>query len=84
MTTIGAFDAKTHFSKLLDQVEQGEEIIITRHGAPVAKLVSAHAKADAEQVGKLIAEIKELRKGQDRGRQAGTSIRELIDAGRKY
>jgi prevent-host-death family protein len=84
MPTIGAFEAKTHFSQLLDKVAHGEEIIITRHGAPVAKLVSAYAKADAEQIGKLIAEIKELRKGQDRGRQPGTSIRELIDAGRKY
>ncbi len=38
MQSIGAFEAKTHFSSLLEQVENGEEIIITKHGKPVAKL----------------------------------------------
>jgi prevent-host-death family protein len=36
--TVGAFVAKTHLSELLDRVERGEEIIITRHGKPIAKL----------------------------------------------
>jgi prevent-host-death family protein len=36
---IGAFDARDQFSRLLDQVQQGEEVIITRRGKPVAKLV---------------------------------------------
>ncbi len=40
MITVGAFEAKTHLSQLLDQVAQGEEITITRHGEPVAKLVA--------------------------------------------
>ena len=40
MKTMGAFEAKTHFSSLLDQVEQGEEFLITKHGHPVAKIVS--------------------------------------------
>ena len=35
---VGAFDAKTHFSELLDRVEGGETITITRKGIPVAKL----------------------------------------------
>jgi prevent-host-death family protein len=37
---IGAFEAKNTFGTLLDRVERGEEIIITRHGKPVARLVS--------------------------------------------
>ena len=40
MQTMGAFEAKTLFSSLLEQVEQGEEFLITRHGHPVAKLMS--------------------------------------------
>jgi prevent-host-death family protein len=36
---IGSFDAKTHFSELIDQAEKGEDIIITRRGKPVAKIV---------------------------------------------
>lgn len=39
MQSIGAFQAKTYFSSLLEQVEKGEEIIITKHGHAVAKLV---------------------------------------------
>lgn len=50
-STVGAFDAKTHLSALLDRVEAGEEIIITRRGKPVARLVSpatdSSAAADA-------------------------------------
>ncbi|HXD05412.1 MAG TPA: type II toxin-antitoxin system prevent-host-death family antitoxin [Burkholderiaceae bacterium] len=37
-TSVGAFEAKTHLSALLERVERGEEFVITRHGRPVAKL----------------------------------------------
>jgi antitoxin (DNA-binding transcriptional repressor) of toxin-antitoxin stability system len=36
-------EAKTHFSKLIARVEAGEEIVITRDGTPVARLVATHA-----------------------------------------
>lgn len=39
MSTIGSFEAKTHFAELLQRAESGEEITITRRGKPVAKLV---------------------------------------------
>ena len=39
MESIGLFEAKTHFSELVTRAEQGEELIITRHNKPVAKLV---------------------------------------------
>lgn len=46
---VGAFEAKTHLSALLERVERGEEIVITRHGRPVARLVPpAPAGQDAE------------------------------------
>lgn len=38
MKSIGAFEAKTHFSELLDRVSQGEVFTVTRRGKPVAKL----------------------------------------------
>lgn len=37
--TVGAFEAKTHLSALLQRVEAGEQITITKHGRPVARLV---------------------------------------------
>ena len=40
MIEIGAFEAKNKFGSLLDRVEDGEEIVITRHGRPVARLIS--------------------------------------------
>ena len=43
MQTINIHDAKTHFSKLLEQVQNGEEIIIARAGHPIAKLVAWEA-----------------------------------------
>lgn len=39
METIGLFEAKTHLSELIARAERGEEVIITRHNKPVAKLV---------------------------------------------
>ena len=46
MDEIGAFDAKNKLSALLDKVERGEEIVITRRGRPVAKLVPMNASFD--------------------------------------
>ncbi len=39
MESVGLFEAKTHFSELIARAEQGEEVIITRHNKPVAKIV---------------------------------------------
>ncbi len=39
MTEIGAFEAKNTLGSLLDRVDRGEEIVITRHGKPTARLV---------------------------------------------
>lgn len=57
MQEIGAFEAKNTLGSLLDRVERGEEIVITRHGRPVARLVAsatcidrARAKAAAERI----------------------------------
>ena len=39
MTTISAFEAKTQFGDLLERVSRGEEIVITKHQKPIARLV---------------------------------------------
>jgi prevent-host-death family protein len=48
MKHVGIFDAKTHLSSLIDEVEQGREVVITRHGKPVAKLVRAETRISSE------------------------------------
>ena len=47
---IGAFEAKNTLGSLLDRVERGEEIVITRHGKPVARLVPNVSRADVDEV----------------------------------
>lgn len=81
MATIGAFAAKTHLSELLDRVEAGEEIVITRRGAPVAKLVPLAPARERKEIRALIDEIKRDRKGRDLG---GVSVKELVREGRRY
>lgn len=49
MQEIGAFEAKNTLGALLDRVEQGEEIVITRHGKPVARLVPNEGRVDRSQ-----------------------------------
>ena len=81
MTTVGAFEAKNTLGSLLDRVEKGEEITITRHGKPVARLVAPANEADRIAKARAAAErIRARRKGVTLG---GISIRELIDEGRK-
>lgn len=54
---VGAFEAKTHFSSLLDQVEQGKEFLITKHGHPIAKLISNKPNT-RRQVNQAIQKLK--------------------------
>mgnify|MGYP001184916913 CR=1 FL=1 len=49
MSTVGAYEAKTHLPRLLDEVEQGGSVTITRHGHPVARLVGVRRSAVHEQ-----------------------------------
>jgi prevent-host-death family protein len=79
MTRVGAFEAKTHFASLLERVAKGEEIVITRHGTPVAKL-SPVAGSSRERTRATIARLKEFCQGQTLG---GLSIRELRQEGRR-
>jgi prevent-host-death family protein len=65
LTEIGALEAKNKFSWLLDRVEQGEEIIITRYGRPVARLVSTNAGIDRSPAQAALERMR------DRAGQAG-------------
>jgi prevent-host-death family protein len=75
---VGAYEAKTHFSQLLERVEKGERITITKHGKAVALLVPVDA-ARKRPVSEVIAEIRELRKA---ARLEGLKIKDMIREGR--
>ena len=85
MITVGSFEAKTKLAELLDKVEAGETVTITRRGKAVAKLVPA--AVDAEERARrraFIQEVKRKRAAWDRGAKPGATIADLIKAGRRY
>jgi prevent-host-death family protein len=78
--TVGAYEAKTHLSELLEKVEAGEEITITRHGAPVAKLVPVKKEVRPEERVAAIDRIQKLATGLSLG---GLKVKHLIREGRR-
>lgn len=80
MADIGAYEARTRFSELLDRVEAGERITITRHGRPVARLLPP-AGAPDRTVGEVVDELLAFRSGRCLG--PDLSVSDLIREGRK-
>ena len=78
MVTVGAFEAKNTLGSLLDRVERGEEIVITRRGRPVARLVPEEAR-DRAAARAAVERILSRRRDQLRG----LKIKDLIEEGRE-
>lgn len=79
MEEVGAYEAKTHLSELLERVKKGEQFTITKHGVPVAVLrpVEEYKKNNPRDA---IREIKKFRKRQTTD---DISLREMIEEGRR-
>ena len=60
MKQVGIFEAKTHLSSLVDEVEKGSEVVITRHGRPVARLVRAEERLSPEAAERRRQALKRL------------------------
>lgn len=86
MSTVTALEAKTRFGELLDRVARGEEIVITRHDKPVARIVP-EGRDSLEGVRLAIQSMRENRKrmAQRKGFKPLTDkeIRDAINAGRR-
>ncbi len=80
MVSVGVYEAKTNLARLLEQVAQGEQITITKHGVPVARLVPANSQ---ELLGRhaAIARLQELSQGLTLD---GLSLKDMIAEGRQY
>ena len=78
---IGAFEAKTHFSRILDKAEQGEDFIITKRGKAVAKIIPFEKKPEMTRQ-EALEKLKNLRKLY-RGKPGSFNIREAIEDGRR-
>lgn len=80
MREIQASQAKTHLPQLLDDVERGETVIITRHGRPIARLVPESDRRRAE-IDEVMARIEARRR--DAARMSVKEILSARDEGRK-
>ncbi|MGA7860072.1 MAG: type II toxin-antitoxin system prevent-host-death family antitoxin [Terracidiphilus sp.] len=74
MQTYQASEAKTHFLRILDEVERGESVLITRHGKPVAR-ISPQAEFDRERAQKAVESILAIR-----SRTKPVSLEEILSA----
>jgi prevent-host-death family protein len=83
METVGTFEAKNRLSELIDKVERGEEVVITRHGKPVARLVAA-SETDQQRQERVRQLIEETLEAGKRLSIAPFTWRELRDEGRKW
>jgi prevent-host-death family protein len=79
MKTVGAYEAKTHLSRLLDRISKGERIVITKHGTAIAVLQPPEGSEKGDPA-TVIAEIREFR---EHHCLDGLTIRELIEEGRR-
>ena len=79
MREVGAFEAKNKLAALLDEVERGGEVVITRRGKAVARLVSPGNAFDREGALRAVERIIANRKGRSLGE---SKIKDLIDQGR--
>jgi prevent-host-death family protein len=77
MVTVTLVEAKAHLSELLDKIEAGQEVVITRHGRPVAQMSPLRRpKQPLRSLASFRAKMPRLRKS------SATLLRELRDAGR--
>ena len=91
MSTITALEAKTRFGKMLARVAKGEEIIITKHDKPVARVVPPEGRGGADDLSRFAVAAEEFRKIRERirartkGKQILTDevVRSAIAEGRR-
>ena len=76
---VGAYEAKTHLPSLLERVQHGERVTITKHGIPVAMLVPVVSVVKPD-IHAVIDELKTFAKGHTTG---GMTIREMIEEERR-
>ena len=81
MKSIGAFEAKTRLSELLEKVSRGERITITRHGVPTALLIPVTESAPKLAHQEIVEGMRALRKRVKPGKM---SVRDMVKEGRRF
>lgn len=81
---VTAFEAKTRFGELLERVSRGEEVVITRHDKPVARMVPEGSRT-SDEVRRSVAGLRELQeriRRRSRAKLTVDDVRAAIDEGR--
>lgn len=84
MATVTAFEAKTRFGELLERVSKGEEVVITRHDKPVARLVPEGTQR-LDEVRRSVEGLRDLQqriRRRSKAKLADREVRAAIDQGR--
>jgi len=84
MESVGSYEAKTHLPRLLERVERGESITITRHGKPIARLVPAVPVVAQPGVAELLEAMRTFQEQEAPTLGDDLSVRDLIDEGRRF
>jgi len=84
MKHVGMFEAKTNLSALVEEVEKGGQVVITRHGKPVAKLVRAEPELTPEEIARRSEALRGMRELANKLKINATpeEIKEWINEGR--
>lgn len=87
MQAIAVYEAKNRFSEMIAAVEHGEEITITRHGMPVARLVAIGtteppALAQRQRVASAMQQLRAIATNIGTGSDLGCTVQQAIQAGR--
>jgi prevent-host-death family protein len=85
MATVTAFEAKTRFGELLERVSRGEEVVITRHDKPVARLVpeGAHRLDEVRRSVQGLLDLQERIRHRTKVKLSDREVRAAIDKGRR-
>jgi prevent-host-death family protein len=83
MTSIGFYEAKTHLAQLLDEVAEGNKVLITRRGRPAALLVPPPREEDRD-VRQVVQEMLEFRDREGPTLGGRVTVRGLIEEGRRF
>jgi prevent-host-death family protein len=78
--TVGSYEAKTHLPQLLDMVEEGQTVYITRRSREVARLIPAEGEGAPPR---LFEQIRSLRSQLSQSGSGKESARRLVDEGRR-
>jgi len=84
MTKVSAFEAKTRFGELLERVSKGEEVVITRHDKPVARLVPEGVQRvdDVRRAADGLRDLQRRVRQRSRAKVSDRDVRSAIDEGR--